>query len=86
MGQKQIEYYKACGMSDTDIEKRTKQIKKLREWEKKTLSKKPKFEKAAKLGSIFSAIGFCLIILTVVLTAIPPIEEFVRGHLVFFAI
>lgn len=63
-----------------------KQIKKLREWEEKTLSKKPKFEKIAKLGPIFSVIGFCLIIFTVVFTAIPPVEEFVRGHLVLFAI
>lgn len=86
MDQKQIEYYRACGMSDFEIEKRIKQIKKLREWEEKTLSKKPKLEKVAKLGPILSIIGFCLVIVTVVLTAIPPIEEFVREHLVFFAI
>lgn len=86
MDQKQIEYYKACGMSDSEIEKRIEQIKKLREWEEKTLSKKPKFEKVAKLGPILSVIGFCMIIATVVLTGIPPIEEFVRGHLIFFAI
>lgn len=86
MDQKQIEYYKAYGMSDSEIEKRIEQIKKLREWEEKTLSKEPKLEKVAKFGPILSAIGFCMAIATVVLTGIPPIEEFVRGHLIFFAI
>lgn len=86
MDQKQIEYYKACGMSDSEIEKRIEQIKKLREWEEKTLSKEPKLEKIAKLGPILNIIGFCMAIVTVVLTGIPLIEEFVRGHLIFFAI
>ena len=68
------------------LKKRIEQIKKLREWEEKTLSKEPKLEKIAKLGPILSAIGFCMTIATVVLTGIPLIEEFVRGHLIFFAI
>lgn len=81
-----IKVYKQLGMTDEEISKRLKEQERLQIWEEKTLSKKPKFEKIAAFGPILSAIAFILIISTVVLTAIPPIENFVREHLLGFAI
>lgn len=81
-----IKVYKQLGMTDEEISKRLKEQEKLRIWEEKVLSKKPKFEKVAAFGPILSAIVFILIISVVILTSIPLIENFVRKHLLGFAL
>lgn len=84
--QKRIEFYKACGMTDREIQKRLEQQRKTELWTKKVLDGKPVLEKLAKAGAVLKWIEVGLILFTFFLTYIESVEVFIKNHLGGFAI